>query len=100
MAKSILYEVDVDWGGKYKFTVFTYLYSLGNWRGIWVNIEKSFKTGPKSYYWHGKFVQSIDFLFSPFLGGRRFKMVIDNNFYKEAAKYFLKEENIKLLIPD
>lgn len=79
---------------------YTFLYSLGNWRGIWVDKEKSIKALPKNdkiYYYFTKFY--TDIAGYPFVR-RRLSKDIESLFYKIAADFFFKNENIKLIIPD
>lgn len=98
------YVIDIDWGdtgwGKRKFKIYFYLYSLGNWRGIWVDIEKSAKSQPRKYRnaWY-LFRYFGDYYAYPIVWNKISKW-FDSNCYEEVIKFFLKEENIKLILSD
>ncbi len=105
MGKMTKYVIDADYidgdlieGGKYK--VFAYLHSLGNWRGIEVDIEKTINALPKKEIRAYKsFKYFHDYLLYPF-SRRRVSMDFEGFFYESAVEFFLKKENIKLIIPD
>ncbi len=85
-----------------KNKVYTCLYSLGKWRGIKVDVEKTIKALPKieiRAYYQLKYFG--DFLLFPF-SYRKNSMSkrIENSFYERTVGFFLKNENIKLIIPD
>ena len=93
--KATEYVIDED-----GFIVYSLFYKLGNWCGIQVDKEKTIKTltiNGKIYYYGMKYYG--DFLIYPFVRHRASKEM-ENSFYLEAVRYFLKEENIKLILPD
>lgn len=81
--------------------VYSLFYTLGNWCGIQVDKEKTIKTLPKRdrfYYYAWKYYG--DFFIYPFIRKRASKEGMENWIYIVALKYFLKDENIKLIFPD
>ncbi len=81
--------------------VYSLFFKLGNWCGIQVDKEKTIKTLPrmaKIYYYGMKYWG--DFLIYPFVRHRSSREWMENMIYIVAVKYFLKEENIKLILPD
>jgi len=99
------YVIDIDWGdtdwGKREFKIYFYLYSLGNWRGIWVDIEKTAKSQPRKFRntWY-VFRYFGDYYCYPLLGRKMSKDLFDSMCYEEVVKFFLKKENIKLIVSD
>lgn len=95
------YAIDANFvGGPEKCTVYASLYSLGNWRGIKVNLERTINALPKkeirAYNYYKYFA---DFIISPF-GKCRVSKLFEGSFYESAVEYFLKKENLKLIIPE
>lgn len=106
MGEKSEYVIDADYidgdlieGGKYK--VYAYLYSLGNWRGVEVDIEKTINALPKKEIrWYNFYKYFVDYLLYPYIRGRRASKEFEGFFYESAMNFFLKDENIKLIIPD
>lgn len=76
--------------------VYAYLYSSGNWRGVWVDVEKTIYTASKEdrlliFAW-----KCSRFMPSSLESFINFK----TSFYTTAIQFFLKEENLKLILPD
>jgi hypothetical protein len=77
------------WWEKEKYTVYSCLYSLGNWRGILI-YEKS------------RSILDVigDTVAYPFIGKRVCKVDIMRFYSENVVEFFCKNENIKLIIPD
>jgi hypothetical protein len=102
MGEKTEYAIDANWGDD-KIVVYTTLSSLGNWRSLWVDIDKTLNTLPKdAVSSYKQFVYGGDFLLYPLLRkqGKPSKITFDRYFYNCAVGFFLKDENIKLIIPD
>lgn len=97
------YVIDTDWGNE-KIKIYFYLYSLGNWRGIWIDMEKTAKYLPAKYKWRFYTLRATDYNFAIWtvlINGRRFsKSCFDEPLYMDVIKFLLKKENIKLIISD
>lgn len=102
------YAIDGYWGEN-KIVVYATLSSLGNWRSIWINIDKTINTLPKdevSFYKQLIYGGDILLRYNPFYYntfrklGKPSKHRFDRVFYNYTVEFFLKEENIKLIIPD
>lgn len=84
-----------------KAKVYAYLYSLGKWRGIWVDMENSIKALTKyEKLFYYLFHYYGDFFSYPFNRRRLSKELVVSAFYETAVRFFLKEENIRMIIPD
>ena len=93
------YAIDTLDNGKSK--IYFYLYSLGNWRGIWIDMEKTAKSLPRKFRNDWYFYRYFgDYYCYPFLGRKMSKDLFDSVCYEEVVRFLLKEENIKLLITD
>ena len=100
MGKMTEYTVEKKWG-KGKCTVYFDLYSLGNWRGIYIDggkTARSQSTIETIFYYTGKYY--ADYLLYPFKFKKSSKEDDISNYSKNVIEFFCKNENIKLLIPD
>lgn len=98
------YAIDAGFRDQ-KIVVYATLSSLGNWRSILINIDKTLSTFPKddvSFYKQLKYGGDILLYAFPIFRkeGKASKLVYDRVFYNVAVKFFLKDEKIKLIIPD
>ncbi len=97
MGKSTEYVIKVD----DDFYVYANVISLGNWRGIVVNIDKTVKSLPKrdafNYYMCKYFVDFAGYIFTL---NRPSKVLFEATFYDCTIEFFLKKENRKLIIPE
>jgi hypothetical protein len=102
MGEKTEFAIDAYYGDQ-KIVVYATLSSLGNWRSIWVNLEKTLNTLPKdAISFYKQLSYGGDILLYPLLRkkGKASKWKFDSGFYKCAVEFFLKEENIKLIISD
>ena len=100
MGKVNEYTVETKWG-KGKCTVYFYLYSLGNWRGIYIDGGKTARSYPlidTMLYYGSKYYGD---LFAYPFGFKRSTKESDILAFSEiVVDFFLNKENIKLIIPD
>ena len=83
-----------------KSKIYFRLYSLGNWRGIWIDIEKTVKSEPRDLRIGWYYLRYFgDYLCYP-LFWRKWSKDIEKLYYVTIVEFFLKEENIKLIISD
>ena len=85
-----------------KCTIYVELYSLGNWRGILINGGKTAKTQTK-FDMAYRYLQTCftDFVAYPLMGFKKCSKMEDLYFYSGAVvDFFLKDENLKLIIPE
>ena len=95
------YAIEKEWY-QGKCTIYVELYSLGNWRGILINGEKTVKTQTKFdiafRYLQTRFSDYVGYLIHGF---KKVSKIEDLYFYSGAVvDFFLKKENIKLIIPE
>ena len=100
MGKMTEYTVEKKWG-KGKCTVYFDLYSLGNWRGIYIDggkTARSQSTIETIFYYTGKYY--ADYLLYPFKFKKDSKVDDFLLYSEDVVKFFCKKENLKLIIPD
>lgn len=102
MSKVTHFAIEADYfGGPEKYKIYAKLYSLGNWRGIKVDIERTINALPKIERRGYKIDRCCEFVFFPIMFTKfRPSKLIEDLTYESAVEFFLKEENLKLIISD
>lgn len=96
MGKETNYTIDNGY-----FNVYASVISLGNWRGIYVDIDKTVKSlSKRDAFWYYSCKYYLDFVACLFIFKRASKVIYEDLFYQDAVEFFLKKENRKLIIPE